>query len=67
MSDPCPRCGGRMRRHRVRHIGDLTTARRDCRCGHADKIIEQPAKILSVQVVRRRTNAPNESPNPPLQ
>jgi uncharacterized Zn finger protein (UPF0148 family) len=69
MRDHCPRCGGPMHRHRIRPVGALITYRRDCQnCDHRDKVIEQPAKIISVlPVVRRRTSAPTNQPVTPLQ
>ncbi len=59
MRECCPTCGAALRRHRVRPLGNFTSARRDCAvCSYSDKILEQPAVIVKLPpVVRRRTFA----------
>lgn len=57
MSDlhQCPRCGGRMRFSRIRRHATFEEKRRDCSCGHADKVhVRIVEELLSViEVVKR--------------
>jgi C4-type Zn-finger protein len=60
MTNTCPNCGGKLKRHGKRHVGSFVESHRDCqRCGYGDKVLIEPEKILHVSpVIRRRTLTP---------
>jgi hypothetical protein len=70
MSDlqTCPKCGGRMKFSRVKQRGNFIDKRRDCACGHVDRVLirQEIAKIIEVTKklsgsVRPRSPAPPQT------
>ncbi len=66
----CPKCGGKMKFGRVKQHGAFTEKRRDCACGHGDKVhVRITEEILAIivvakrakQVVRTRTQKPTQT------
>jgi len=61
--DVCPRCGKSMPSTHSRRRGGLIDRRRECLCGHVDRVLVQPEKIIKIlPVVRKHTVGPRKLP-----
>lgn len=50
----CPKCGDPIPSTHSRRLGGLIDRRRKCKCGHIDRVLVQPEKIVKVLSVDAR-------------